>query len=308
MTPFFSVIIPVFNQENIFTDCLSSIISQSFGDYEVIIVNDGSTDASSARISDFIKGDERFRIIEHDANSSVLCARITGLSAARGKYIVFIDIDDYVEPDYFEKAAAALSENPVDILSIGVTMEPSGKKMLPPKSPDRLRNLLECKGISALFIDIFKKSVVDETLLHLKKGYCNMAEDFYIKTVAYNYAKSFGYLDEYLYHYVTTGGMCNNTKDLNCEKLKKQLSHIELAITYMKDFLLENNKDLVPLIDNTAFSIITSTMYQYGGRDSSWKSIYEYMSIFNCDKYEAVFNWMFEEFIPLRVSLLKKKA
>ena len=269
--------------------------------------NDGSTDASAAKVSEYIKGDERFRLIEHQENSSVLCARISGLRAARGKYISFIDIDDYVEPDYFLKISDSLKASPVDILSIGFIKEPSGEAVMPSVSQDPLRDLLDCKFISALFINIFSREVMDKTLSFLREGYCNMAEDYYIKTIAFNIAESFGCLTEYLYHYIADGGMSSGTKGLSREKLKKQIGYIELAARGMKDYLLKERPELVDMADSTRFTIITSTMYQYGGR-CSWRELYEYMGIFCCDEYEPVLKWIFEEFVPLRNSYIKMAA
>ena len=308
MAPFFSVIIPVFNQEHIFTKCLFSIMSQDFKDFEVIITDDGSTDASASKISDFIKDDPRFRLISHVRNSSVLCARITGLRAAVGRYIAFIDIDDYVAPGYFSEIADSLSRNPVDVLRIGFIKEPSGERVPPVGPEDPLGTLLDCRGISALFTDIFGRSVIDRTLPFLKEGYCNMAEDFYLKTLAYSFAGSFGCLDRELYHYVTTDGMSNSTSGLSSERLAKQLGFIGFATSRMKEFLLAHDPAMAERVDQTAFTIMTSTMYQYGGPSISWRDLYSYMSALDNDQYEPVLNWMFEEFIPLRAAYIKGKV
>lgn len=96
-----SVIVPVYNCEKYITRCVESILKQSYSDYEIILVNDGSTD-SSGDICDKLKSrDSRIHVI-HKVNGGVSSARNAGLKNAQGDYIAFIDADDWVEPDYLE--------------------------------------------------------------------------------------------------------------------------------------------------------------------------------------------------------------
>ncbi len=99
MTPLISVIIPVYNVEKYIQASISSIIEQSYKNIEIILVNDGSTDESGRICDTFAEKDSRIRVI-HKANSGVSAARNTGIEAASGDYICFVDSDDYVTPDY----------------------------------------------------------------------------------------------------------------------------------------------------------------------------------------------------------------
>ena len=99
--PIVSIIVPVYNTEKYLLRCLISIQKSSFKDYEVILIDDGSTDSSSKICDSFVKGDVRFYVI-HTANYGVSHARNVGLEKTRGKYIVFIDSDDYIEEDYLQ--------------------------------------------------------------------------------------------------------------------------------------------------------------------------------------------------------------
>lgn len=96
-----SIIIPVYNVEKYINKCIESIIAQTYSNFEVIIVNDGSTDNSIKTIVSLIKNDDRF-IIYNKKNGGVSDARNFGLSKAIGEYITFIDPDDYVDNDYLE--------------------------------------------------------------------------------------------------------------------------------------------------------------------------------------------------------------
>lgn len=97
--PQISIILPVYNVEQYIIKCLKSILKQSFKDFELIIVDDGSTDQSIENISGLIDRDQRC-VILHKKNGGLSDARNYGLHRARGEYIVFVDSDDYLEKDY----------------------------------------------------------------------------------------------------------------------------------------------------------------------------------------------------------------
>jgi len=94
----FSIIIPAYNLEAYITDCLLSVQEQSFQDFEVLVVDDGSTDRTACLAQEFSNNDNRFTII-HKENGGVSSARNLGLQQAKGEYIWVIDGDDYIYPD-----------------------------------------------------------------------------------------------------------------------------------------------------------------------------------------------------------------
>ena len=92
----FSIIVPVYNVEAYLIRCLDSLRTQTYGDYEALLVDDGSTDSSGRLCDEYAGRDGRFRVI-HRINGGLAAARNTGLDAAGGKYIMFLDSDDYLE-------------------------------------------------------------------------------------------------------------------------------------------------------------------------------------------------------------------
>ena len=104
--PKFSIIVPVYNTEKYLKRCLDSIKSQSFKDYEVIIVNDGSTDNSSDIISKY-----SYKVINQE-NQGLSMARNNGVKDANGEYLIFLDSDDYIEKDLLKEINKSLSNNP----------------------------------------------------------------------------------------------------------------------------------------------------------------------------------------------------
>jgi glycosyltransferase involved in cell wall biosynthesis len=103
--PFFSIIVPVYNAQDYLEECISSVLSQDFKDYEVILVNDGSKDNSGIICDNLSKNNDNIIVI-HTENSGPLLARQTGIQKSSGKYIMFLDSDDI----YFGEALKTLYE------------------------------------------------------------------------------------------------------------------------------------------------------------------------------------------------------
>lgn len=110
-----SVVIPLYNKEKSITTTLQSVIDQTYTDWELIVVNDGSTDNSLAVVKNFVAKlpitNHKFQILEQP-NGGVSVARNTGLLVAQGEYIAFLDGDDIWEPTYLEEAAQLIHDYP----------------------------------------------------------------------------------------------------------------------------------------------------------------------------------------------------
>lgn len=111
-----SILVPVYNTEKYISQCLDSIISQTYNNFEVIIVDDGSTDQSGTICDEYASKDERFKVV-HQKNSGVAMARIAAFESCHGKYITFIDSDDFVSSDYLEKLVKYMIEDDADMVS-----------------------------------------------------------------------------------------------------------------------------------------------------------------------------------------------
>ncbi len=107
--PFFSVVIPLYNKANYISQCIKSVLDQSFSDFEIVMVDDGSTDGSVELVHGFL--DDRIRLISQ-TNQGVSVARNTGITRATGRYVAFLDADDYWEPDLLETARRDITTYP----------------------------------------------------------------------------------------------------------------------------------------------------------------------------------------------------
>lgn len=106
-----SVVIPVYNVERFLKECVDSVLNQTYSDFEIILVDDGSTDNSGSLCDDYLSQDNRIKVI-HRENGGLSAARNTGMDSATGEYIYFLDSDDYIEACTFEHLVnVAESEN-----------------------------------------------------------------------------------------------------------------------------------------------------------------------------------------------------
>lgn len=111
-----SIIVPVYNAENYLRRCIDSILEQTYTNFELLLINDGSTDGSAKILEEVKESDSRIRIV-HKKNEGVSATRNLGLKLATGDYITFIDSDDFVDKLYLEVLYKSLTENDADIAS-----------------------------------------------------------------------------------------------------------------------------------------------------------------------------------------------
>ena len=107
---FFSIIIPLYNKERYVENAIKSILKQTITDYEIIIVNDGSTDSSKEIISKYVS--DKIRIIDHQKNKGLSAARNTGIKNATSDYVTFLDADDLWKPNFLQTIKNLISSYP----------------------------------------------------------------------------------------------------------------------------------------------------------------------------------------------------
>ena len=116
--PYFTVIVPIYNVEKYLEKCLNSIRNQTFEDFEVILIDDGSPDRCPQICDQYPRMDERFSVV-HKTNEGLQRARRTGVQKAKGKYVAFVDSDDWVDCGWLEFVFHQLNRCETDILILG---------------------------------------------------------------------------------------------------------------------------------------------------------------------------------------------
>ncbi|MBQ6973154.1 MAG: glycosyltransferase [Synergistaceae bacterium] len=120
--PLISVIVPVYNTEKYLAQCVNSILTQTYANLELILVDDGSTDSSPAMCDDFARKDSRVRVI-HKENGGAGLARNAGLDAANGELVATVDSDDCIMPEMYARLYALMSENGADMAMCGYVLD-----------------------------------------------------------------------------------------------------------------------------------------------------------------------------------------
>jgi len=162
MAPLVSVIIPAYNRAAPITRCIQSVLSQTFFDFEIIVIDDGSTDQTREIVMDI--HDERIRLICHESNLGAAAARNTGMKAAGGKYIAWLDSDDEWLPEKLQIQLQALEEAAPDqraSCTVYERIEKSGSRIYVPNQVDYRKLFLGC-DLSPGSTLLFDRQLLDE--------------------------------------------------------------------------------------------------------------------------------------------------
>lgn len=199
-----SIIIPCYNSGKYISECLNSILAQTYSEWEAICVNDGSTDNTMEFLNQYVMSDNRYKVVSQ-LNSGVSAARNKALSICRGEYICFVDSDDIVEPNFLT-TLLRLVNNETDLAICGFTRSMSLISSVLSDSIEIDSN----KCIEKIFLDksfnpqiccmLFRHSIIKEKQLEFVVG-CTRGEDreFILKYLVYS--NKVCYTNNSLYHY-----------------------------------------------------------------------------------------------------------
>lgn len=214
-----SVIVPIYNIVEWLPRCVNSIRKQTYRNLEIILVDDGSTDNSGAMAEKFALEDKRVRVF-HKENGGVSSARNLGIEKARGEYIGFVDSDDYIEPEMYERLlAVALQENLLMVQTSRDEIDEQGNRMedvcIPPEKPELwecdkfMRELLLHKGDCSFCTKLTHASLLKEN--HFPEGELN--EDFRLLVSLLPKIPAVAILPEQDYHVFYRYGSNTRTRD-----------------------------------------------------------------------------------------------
>ena len=253
--PLISVVVPIYNCAPYLHQTLSSLAAQRMGELEFVCVDDCSTDGSAVIIAGFAASDRRFHPIYFDKNRNVSQARKEGVLASRGKYIMFLDGDDYYEPDACRRAYEAIEENGVDVLQFGTNVVcnpdvPEARKssiarMLRPytqKVEDTPSNILKMvfeQGLwsYSLWNKIYRREVCVKGFSTVEDGVFRNAEDLYAYFLVTHFSTSYMGIDGCgLYNYCYGRGFFGRSgKDIDWFEAYLKQSDVEKALRRFLD-------------------------------------------------------------------------
>lgn len=199
----------MYNVESFIIRCLNSVISQSYSDFELILVDDGSIDKSLSIAEEYASRDDRIMIIRHSCNKGLLWTRRTGYSCASGDYIVFCDSDDYLETDSLRILHDAIHSSDYDIV-IANHQSVNNLDMVKDSSRNILRygessrsfykSLLLGEVTHSLWGKIYRKSLFEKHDYIIHQNFTNSEDGFLLYQVVEN-ANKIGAIDDIVYNY-----------------------------------------------------------------------------------------------------------
>jgi glycosyltransferase involved in cell wall biosynthesis len=206
MEPFFSFIVPVYNAEEYINQCVNSLIEQTYKDREIILVTDGSQDNSGA-ICDSYAAKYEFIHVIHKRNSGVSQARNTGIEIACGKYLIFVDSDDWVSDNFCERAIQILVNDEYDLLLMKHNIYSNNCFF---SVRVNLNNISSLQDITNYFDDLFDAGILNSPCSKCYKRACiysrfdsniSVGEDLLFNLEFLKACESILCIDEVVYHY-----------------------------------------------------------------------------------------------------------
>ncbi len=227
-----SVIVPVYNVEKYLPKCLDTLVNQTLKDIEIIVVNDGATDNSEAVIDSFVYKYPQIISLKKP-NGGLSDARNFGLAYATGEYIGFVDSDDYVDIDMYEKLYEKAKEEDSDVVECDLHhVFPDGTidTEVGERIQDKKQMLM--MGRSVVWNKIYRRDWLVQTGILFPKGCIYEDVEFYLKLIPH--IRKYSYVDAASIYYVQRGDSINNKQTLKTLDIIKVLGHI-------KDYYLEQN-------------------------------------------------------------------
>ena len=227
--PKVSVIVPIYNVEGYIEKCLETLVNQTLDDIEIILVNDGSKDNSALIAKKYLeKYPEKIVYLEKE-NGGLSDARNYGMPYAKGEYIAFLDSDDYVEKDMYEKMYEIAKKENSDMVECDFYWEyPDKKKEDIGKIYSGKNEMLEKIRVVA-WNKLIKREILEKTKIQFPKGYRYEDVEFTYKLIPYLEKVSF--LKKPCIHYMQRKGSISNTQN---ERTKEIFDVLEHVIDYYK--------------------------------------------------------------------------
>lgn len=291
-----SIITPIFNGEKYIERCINSLINQTYKNIEIIIVNDGSIDNTKEILNKYKDFDSRIKIV-NQKNYGQLIARKNGINVSSGDYLMFVDIDDWIEPDTIEKLISYIYQYNADVIKYNYIMEPSKKNCKVFESTENIVINEENKNIIYdLLIDTYKFNNLWNQIV--KKELCidfkehidlRMGEDFLFNCEIITKSKKIVVVTDTFYHYIVNHESATHKIDYN--KTKKNINDVfyvaNKKIQYMGKWNLNN---ITKRVGIKLLDFLTDELFKvYKNRPMNYKELNNiYSIIFKQELYKEI--------------------
>lgn len=233
-----SIIIPVYNASQYLLRCIECVCNQTYTDWELMLIDDGSTDGSGDICDDVVENYKKNVHVIHQQNQGASFARRVGIESSSGEWLTFIDSDDMIEDDYLERLYDAMNQYEVKIAACDQIKHQEGMNMIVDKSSDVV--LLDDQAIHERFFNyqfwgfggkIYHKSVFEG--IYFPEYTIN--EDYVVMAQLFDRYKQMAYVPMGLYHYMTHG------ESLSHQRLSKRMFDEYYNKLWVRDFYKKKN-------------------------------------------------------------------
>lgn len=261
----FSIIVPVYNVEKEIRKCLDSIKNQTYGDFEVLCVDDCGKDSSMDIVREYAQKDNRFKILTHEHNRGVSAARNTGLDNASGEYTMFVDSDDWLETNALEIIKDNFDKSKSEVIVFNIyNCYPDGKKEINDTTNFKKTQVLLTENNLNTFIGVvwnraYKTSLINDNHIRFPEGMIIEDSDFTFKISMH--LKSVFIIEDVLYNYLRNREGSYTTEDAVNNRIKDEITVISNCWRYAKSLGRERyyRKYFLKLIGTTTKKILGIT-------------------------------------------------
>lgn len=222
-----SVVVPVYNVEKYLERCLETLVNQTLEELEIIVVNDGSTDGSHKIIERYVSKYPHKMVVLCKENSGLSDARNYGMRFCKGEYIGFIDADDYVEIEMFEKLYEKARDENCDVVICDYIKEYISTQQIVKACQHDSKKSMFIGGLAAAWNKIYKRELVEKAKLQFPKGLIYEDTEFFCCLIPY--VERCGYVEIPFVHYVQRRDSIANTQG---DKIAMIFSIFDNIISY----------------------------------------------------------------------------
>lgn len=221
-----SVIVPVYKAEAYLHKCIESLLSQTFSDFEIILIDDGSPDKSGILCDNYARAHTHIKVI-HQQNSGVSIARQRGLDASQGEYIIHTDPDDWVEPTMLEDLYNKAIEENADMVICDFYENTNSKQIYRKQQPTKLDNITVMAELyqqlhGSCCNKLIRRSCFNKYNIHFTP-WLSFCEDLCLNTQLLKFNIKISYVPKAYYHYVTNINSNSIVKRIALDTLKYDL-------------------------------------------------------------------------------------
>lgn len=285
-----SIIIPCYNIAQHLPTCIQSVLLQTFTDFELLLINDGSTDTTLQICEQFAANDSRIKVFTHQ-NKGVSYTRNRGIKEAKGEYIMFVDGDDYVERDYIEKHLIDLEENCISISGFlnekngVITKNYNFKRILAGADvktiqKNEILQLLKYDALSTPCCKLYDLKLIQQKSILFDEG-VTYQEDLLFNIAYFSYFNKYKLINYFGYHYVAYENSSTSRYHVNFDHTQQIFDQLNMFVNnqddkaILKEFILQtllrkisnifhkNNLDSLLLKNKKIRGILKSEEFAY---------------------------------------------